>query len=146
MRRAFFALALALVPQTGAADHVLGGRDLTAGAALYAENCASCHGGDLEGQPDWQSPGSDGVLPAPPHDESGHTWHHDTALLLDYTRLGGAEALAARGVKDFKSGMPAFADVLTDDQILDILAFIRSTWPDEVREVQDMRSHATDGK
>ena len=51
------------------------------GQRLYAENCATCHGADLEGQPDWQTPLANGRYPAPPHDETGHTWHHADALL-----------------------------------------------------------------
>ena len=77
------------------ADHELEGRDVLAGSLLYAEHCASCHGADLEGQPDWRSPNDDGVLPAPPHDATGHTWHHDNVLLFEYTKLGGKRALAA---------------------------------------------------
>ena len=126
---------------TGAiAGHELDGRDLTNGQALYAEECASCHGASLGGQPDWRTPDEDGVLPAPPHDETGHTWHHDNQLLFEYTRLGGEEALAARGVTGFASGMPGFGDALTDDDIWDILAYIQSTWPDRVREIQAGRN------
>ena len=83
----------------------------------------------------------DGRLPAPPHDETGHTWHHPDSLLFDYTKLGGAALLARQGV-EFDSGMPGFADVLTDQQIHNILAFIRSTWPDRIREVQAARTEA----
>lgn len=115
--------------------------DVVAGERLYAENCSSCHGADLEGQPDWRTPGPDGRLPAPPHDESGHTWHHGDGMLFSYTKLGGKAALARRGVK-FDSGMPGFADTLSDRQIRDILAYIRSTWPDRQREVQAARTAA----
>jgi Cytochrome c, mono- and diheme variants len=117
----------------------LDGRDIARGERLYAENCASCHGADLEGQPDWREPGPDGVLPAPPHDETGHTWHHDTALLFDYVKQGGAAALAARGVSDFASGMPGFGGTLDDAEILDILGYIRSTWPERMQAVQAAR-------
>ncbi|GGM06236.1 cytochrome c [Pseudooceanicola nanhaiensis] len=138
-------LLAALVAGSAAqADHRLTGRDTAAGAALYAETCASCHGAELEGQPDWRSPGEDGVLPAPPHDASGHTWHHDTPLLLEYTLKGGQAALEARGVTGFKSGMPAFEETLSEDQVLDILAFIRSTWPERVQAAQSARTHASD--
>ena len=116
--------------------------DIEAGKALYAQNCASCHGAGLEGQPDWQSPGADGILPAPPHDETGHTWHHDDALLFTYTRLGGEETLKAIGVSGVKSGMPAFGDLLSDAEIADILAFIRSTWPERMQKIQRQRSEA----
>ncbi len=126
---------------TGAiASHELDDRDLTNGQSLYAEQCASCHGANLEGQPDWRTPDENGVLPAPPHDETGHTWHHDNQLLFEYTRLGGEEALAARGVTGFASGMPGFGDALTDDEVWDILAYIRSTWPDRVQEIQSGRN------
>ena len=61
---------------------------LARGRVLYDANCASCHGGNLEGQPDWRSAGSDGLLPAPPHDATGHTWHHSDADLIAYITLG----------------------------------------------------------
>ena len=66
------------------ANHELDNRDLVSGQTLYTNNCASCHGAKLEGQPNWRSPNADGVLPAPPHDPTGHTWHHDNGLLFEY--------------------------------------------------------------
>lgn len=115
--------------------------DLVAGEQLYAENCASCHGADLEGQENWQSAGSDGVLPAPPHDRTGHTWHHGDALLFNYTKVGGKAALAEQGM-EFKSGMPGFGETLSDQEIWNILAFIKSTWPERVQEVQAVRTES----
>ena len=114
--------------------------DAESGAALYAENCASCHGAQLEGEPNWRSQKDDGTLPAPPHDETGHTWHHGDALLFNYTKLGGRLALKASGVEDFASGMPGFGDQLSDQEIWDILAFIKSTWPDRMQETQAVRT------
>ncbi|WP_089885517.1 c-type cytochrome [Citreimonas salinaria] len=116
--------------------------NIDGGKSLYAEFCASCHGADLEGQPDWQSPGPDGILPAPPHDETGHTWHHADGLLFQYTKLGGREALAVQGVA-FDSGMPGFAGQLSDREIWNILAYIKSTWPEREREVQTARTQAS---
>ncbi|PFG63680.1 cbb3-type cytochrome c oxidase subunit III [Thioclava sp. ES.031] len=140
------AIGLAAVIALGAggahASSLLDGRDIAAGKDLYAQNCASCHGANLEGQPDWREAGPDGVLPAPPHDETGHTWHHETALLFDYVKQGGAAALAARGVADFPSGMPGFGGALSDAQILDILGFIRSTWPERMQAVQAARDES----
>ena len=116
--------------------------DIAAGATLYAENCASCHGANLEGQTeDWRSPGEDGLLPAPPHDEAGHTWHHGDMLLFTYTQLGGAETLARQGM-EFESGMPGFGDGLSDQEIWNIIAFIKSTWSDRIREIQSVRTEA----
>ena len=111
--------------------------DLAQGAALYAEHCASCHGKNLEGAPDWRRQGEDGLYPAPPHDATGHTWHHGDQLLFDYTKLGGEGALAALGITDFESGMPGFAESLTDNEIRNVLAFIKSTWPEQLRQHQE---------
>lgn len=133
-------LILAFNSAMAVADHELQDRDIVQGKALYAEQCASCHGANLEGQPNWQSPNEDGILPAPPHDETGHTWHHDNALLFSYTKLGGEGALKQRGIENFKSGMPAFSDVLSDEEIWNILAYIQSTWPDRVKEIQASRN------
>lgn len=122
------------------ADHELQDRDIVQGKALYAEQCAACHGANLEGQPNWQSPNAEGILPAPPHDETGHTWHHDNTLLFSYTKLGGEGALKQRGIENFKSGMPAFSDVLSDEEIWNILAYIQSTWPKRVKEIHASRN------
>lgn len=122
------------------AGHELDGRDLARGAQVYAENCAACHGADLEGQPDWQSPLEDGSLPAPPHDETGHTWHHTNVQNFDYVRLGGEELIRRMGVKGFISGMPGFGDVLSDEEIWDVLAYIRSEWPEEIRDLHTSRN------
>jgi len=132
--------ALLTLASPAAADHNWDHRDIDTGRSLYVYNCASCHGANLEGQPNWQSPNADGVLPAPPHDRTGHTWHHDDALLFEYTKLGGQAALEVRGVTGFTSGMPAFGETLTDDEIWNILAYIRSTWSDRERDVQASRN------
>jgi mono/diheme cytochrome c family protein len=133
-------LILLCSPSIASANHELEDRNLSAGQILYTNNCASCHGAKLEGQPNWQSPNSDGILPAPPHDATGHTWHHDNELLFEYTKLGGKGALAARGITDFNSGMPAFDGVVSDEDIWDILAFIKSTWPEREQDAQASRN------
>lgn len=120
------------------AHHELQNRNLTNGYNNYQEYCASCHGVNLEGQPNWRDFKEDGSLPAPPHDETGHTWHHDTKMLFEYTKFGGQKTLEAVGVTDYKSGMPAYEDLLTDEEIWEILSFIRSTWPKHIQE-----AHAT---
>lgn len=133
-------LLLFVLPTSAYAAHELDGRDIAKGKTLYADHCATCHGANLEGQPNWRTPNDDGVLPAPPHDETGHTWHHDNKLLFEYTKQGGAEALAKRGVTGFNSGMPKFTDVISDDEIWEILAYIQSTWSERIQEVQRARN------
>ena len=129
---------------TAAADHNWDHRNIVAGQTIYADNCASCHGTNLEGQPNWQSSNANGVLPAPPHDQTGHTWHHDDELLLQYTKLGGAETLRQKGVTGFASGMPGFDDILTDAEIVAVLDFIKSTWSKKIQAMQSERSKSGD--
>lgn len=106
------------------------------GKDLYAATCAECHGADLKGQPDWKTRNEDGSLKAPPHDVSGHTWHHADALLFQVTKHGGA-SIAPAG---FISAMPAFKDALSDDEIWAVLSFIKSTWPKKIRQRQESLS------
>lgn len=106
------------------------------GRKVYEGYCAECHGFGLKGQPDWRRRGPDGVLPAPPHDETGHTWHHPDAVLFATVKLGG-EAFMPAGVK---SGMPAYKSILTDREIEASIAYIKSRWPGEVRRRQEMRN------
>ena len=113
--------------------------DLDFGRSVYAQTCAVCHGATLQGQPDWQSGNPDGTYPAPPHDETGHTWHHGDAMLLDYIRRGGQAVLDDMGVA-FTSGMPGFENNLTADEINAVLAYIKSTWPDSIRATQEDRT------
>ena len=112
--------------------------DLRMGERLYQENCASCHGRNLEGQPEWRSRLPNGRLPAPPHDVSGHTWHHPDRLLFDIVKRGSA-AIVGNG---YESDMPGYGGVLTDDEITAIIDFIKSTWPDRVRTSQESRTLA----
>lgn len=101
------------------------------GAGLYAENCASCHGADLEGQPDWRRRLDNGRMPAPPHDETGHTWHHADQQLFDITKNGLASV-----VPGYESDMPVFDGILSEAEITAILGYIKSTWPERERGFQ----------
>lgn len=102
------------------------------GARVYQDSCASCHGVDGQGEPDWKTPKPDGSYPAPPHDASGHTWHHGDGLLYQIIKDGGASL----DVPDFKSNMPAFAGSLSDAEIRAALEFLKSTWPEQERQTQ----------
>jgi mono/diheme cytochrome c family protein len=95
------------------------------GARVYAQHCAACHGAKLEGQPDWRKRLANGRLPAPPHDESGHTWHHPDRVLFALTRNGLVPPYAP---KNYASDMPAFAGPLSDDEIWAVLAYLKSHW------------------
>lgn len=109
------------------------------GQRIYTAQCAACHGARLEGQPNWRERGPDGRLPAPPHDASGHTWHHPDALLLRITKLGVAKAA---NLKDYPSAMPAYEGMLSDEEIVAVLSWIKSQWPPDVRARHDELNRA----
>ncbi|NYT43504.1 cytochrome c [Alcaligenaceae bacterium] len=104
------------------------------GKAIYANNCAACHGEALQGQPNWRERMSNGRLPAPPHDKSGHTWHHPDAMLVDMVKNGLVPGKTAP--PGYVSDMPAYRDILSDQQIIAVLTYIKSTWPPKVLEAQ----------
>jgi mono/diheme cytochrome c family protein len=105
---------------------------LALGRDVYAAHCASCHGASLEGQPDWRQRLPSGRLPAPPHDASGHTWHHPDRVLFEITKHG----VVAHAPAGYESDMPAFKDTLADAEIWAVLDFIKGTWPTEIRARQ----------
>lgn len=131
IRLSTFLLAATVLPVAAQSDLLMGER-------LYQENCASCHGANLEGQPDWRSRLPNGMLPAPPHDASGHTWHHTDRVLVDIVKRGTA-AIVGNG---YESDMPGFGEALTDEEVTAIINYIKSTWPDQIRAAQESRTIA----
>ena len=87
------------------------------GAKLYAASCLSCHG-DRKGE------GGTGL--APPHNRTGHTWHHPDAQLKE--RI-------FNGTIGFGQ-MPAFKDKLTEEEVNAVLTFINTWWTEEQRADQ----------
>jgi mono/diheme cytochrome c family protein len=109
------------------------------GQQVYGSFCAGCHGANLEGQSDWQQRLPMGNLPAPPHDETGHTWHHADQWLFDIVKDGGLRFAPPRS----RSAMPMYRDMLTDDEIWAVLAFIKSRWPASIRAHQERENLRT---
>lgn len=118
------------------------GEMLEQGKLLYSVNCASCHGAELEGQPDWKRRLPSGRMPAPPHDETGHTWHHTDEQLFQITKEGVGSVISG----DYESDMPAFGETLSDPEIRAILAYIKSTWPEQQREYQAEITRNSEGE
>lgn len=106
---------------------------LERGELIYKRFCSLCHGKDLQGQDNWRLRKPDGKLPAPPHDETGHTWHHADEVLFGITKFGLVPPYAP---ENYKTDMPAWSDTLSDDDIHAVLAFIKSQWPDETKKIQ----------
>lgn len=104
------------------------------GKSVYDGRCASCHGARLEGQPNWQEKLPSGRMPAPPHDASGHTWHHPDSVLFGITKHGLVPGKYAP--PSYQSDMPAFSVPLSDDEIWAVLAYIKSSWPSDIRRAQ----------
>ena len=103
------------------------------GQNIYSENCASCHGAKLEGQKDWMFRLPDGLMPAPPHDETGHTWHHSDKYLFMITKYGIEDIIGQK----YPNNMPAYKDILSDKEIISVLSYIKSTWPNKVKKIHD---------
>ena len=111
-------------------------KNVAQGEQIYQQHCASCHGKNLEGQPNWKTRNTQGRLPAPPHDETGHTWHHSDQLLFELTKYGMVPPNIPEG---YESDMPAYKNVLSDEEIWLVLAYIKSRWPEEIITMQSKR-------
>jgi mono/diheme cytochrome c family protein len=107
--------------------------NLSLGKVVYEQHCAVCHGAKLEGQPNWQRRLPNGRMPAPPHDDSGHTWHHPDEVLFGITKHGLVPPYAPKG---YESDMPAFTGKLSDEEIRAALAYIESRWSPEVLKLR----------
>ena len=103
------------------------------GRVVYAENCGSCHGVALEGGANWRQRDVDGYLPAPPHDETGHTWHHSDSYLFLMTKYGIETMIG----KSYPNNMPAYEDKLTDEEILAALSCTKGTWSGPIQRQHD---------
>ena len=111
------------------------------GKSVYLKQCASCHGEHLEGQANWKERLPNGRLPAPPHDATGHTWHHSDKQLFEITKNGASGLLPG-----YQSDMPSFNGTLSDDAIWAVLAYIKSTWPVDIRTRQERINKQSDAR
>ena len=103
------------------------------GRLIYQGQCASCHGDNLEGQVGWRDQLIDGKRLAPPHDITGHTWHHPDDMLFQLTKNG----IGAMMSKPYPNDMPVYKDILSDAEIIAALSYIKSQWPEETQAIHD---------
>jgi mono/diheme cytochrome c family protein len=103
--------------------------DIFRGMELYKSNCASCHMGNLAGNPDWKSGlDDDGQRLPPPLNGTGHTWHHSPEQLFQVIRYG-----YKKFDPNYKGKMLGNDD-LSEDDVWSILEYIKSVWPTEIRD------------
>ncbi|MEK9874375.1 MAG: cytochrome c [Pelagibacteraceae bacterium] len=101
------------------------------GKIAYENNCVSCHQVNLSGAENWKELDEDGHRKAPPLNGTGHTWHHDDKTLHSIIKYG-----LAKLVSNYQGKMAGFGDVLNDDEIDNVLAYIKSYWPKEKYQYQ----------
>lgn len=128
------AIAVALLSESKSPANPDDPEQVARGKPVYDRHCASCHGAKLEGQPNWQDKLPTGRMPAPPHDASGHTWHHPDSVLFGITKLGLVPGKYAP--PRYESDMPGFGGMLSDDEIWAVLAYIKNSWPEKIRKAQ----------
>jgi hypothetical protein len=71
-----------------------------------------------------------GNYPPPPLNGSGHAWHHSIPQLTRSIKEGG---IKLGGV------MPPFGDKLSDQDVLTLIAYFQSKWPDQVYKIWAQR-------
>ena len=100
------------------------------GDQLFQQNCAVCHGSNAEATSEWKKTDANGNYPPPPLNGSAHAWHHSIPQLARSIKEGGVK---------LGGQMPAFADKLSDQDVLAVIAYFQSKWPDEVYDVWHQR-------
>jgi mono/diheme cytochrome c family protein len=113
------------VPRSGLAARGLDPAQVARGEQVYGAHCASCHGPRGAATPNWRTPGPDGKYPPPPLDDSAHAWHHPTAVIRKVIRKGSPPNLG---------NMPSWEGKLGDEEIENVIAYIKSLWSDRVYE------------
>lgn len=106
--------------------------EVARGRQIYLQHCASCHGPDAEGAPNWEQPDERGNLPPPPHDDSGHTWRHGDEELYHIIRDGWRDPFNQTP----ELTMPPFKDTLSEAEIRAVITYFKSLWSEEHRRWQ----------
>ncbi len=135
MRSATVQAALALSIAASAAhadDNMRGVQRIASGQAIYAANCASCHGSHGEAAPGWDRPDAAGEMPPPPHDRDGHTWKHSDAMLYRIVSNGWRDPYN----KTHRLTMPAFVGALSPSEIRDVVIYLKTLWTAEQQKFQ----------
>ena len=103
--------------------------DIEVGKKLYAVHCAECHGENGTGQDQenlWGGKDSNGDFIAPALNGKAHSWHHSPKYLFKYLKIGSWK----KG-----SSMPAYGEELNNHEMLSIIAYFQSLWPEPIKKV-----------
>ena len=108
-------------PTTAAA--LAGGHEANRGAELYVDNCAACHRTDGEGSPK--------VLPKMAGNST--VLSDDPNSLISVVLAGSS--LPGTAAAPSALGMPGFGWRLTNDEVAQLLTFIRNSWGNQASSV-----------
>lgn len=107
---------------------------LQQGKQLFQTHCTQCHGQNAQGiTEDWRVRDENGKYPPPPLNGTAHTWHHPLPVLV---------SMIENGTLEMGGAMPPWKDKLSRDQILTIIIWLSSLWPDEIYQIWYERSFA----
>ena len=108
---------------------------LASGARLYQEHCATCHGPEAQGHPDWERSSRTDLPAAPPLNGSGNDSKRKKQELVAAIKNGT--------MRKGMSLMPAWKGRLSDQEIEDIIVWFQALWPTDVYD-RWRKANATD--
>jgi len=85
------------------------------GMPIYEDNCQRCHQEQGVGENIPVGIRDPGFRPAIPLNDNAHAWHHADEQLLNIIGAGNTR-------------MPAFNQILSADEIHDVIAYMKSLW------------------
>jgi mono/diheme cytochrome c family protein len=137
MQRIFITVFVVLLCIAGASaqsSNKLVSASAARGKTVYLQRCMVCHQADGGGVPKLNAP----------LDGSSAVNGTDVAKLIKYIVKGFADRVEIDG-ELYSNAMPAAAD-LTDQQIADVLTFIRSNWSNKAGPVTTLQVKQTRSK
>jgi mono/diheme cytochrome c family protein len=137
MQRIYITLVVVFLCIAGASaqsSNKLVAASVARGKTVYLQRCMVCHQADGGGVPKLNAP----------LDGSSAVNGSDVSKLIKYIVKGFADRVEIDG-ELYSNAMPAAAD-LTDQQIADVLTFIRSNWSNKAGPVTSLQVKQTRSK
>ena len=137
MQRIYITFVLVLLCVAGASaqsNNKVVAASAARGKTVYLQRCMVCHQADGGGVPKLNAP----------LDASSAVNGSDVSKLIKYIVKGFADRVEIDG-ELYSNAMPAAAD-LTDQQIADVLTFIRSNWSNKAGPVTTLQVKQTRSK